>query len=139
VAGKALPNAADLDPVPHGDAPVSLCLLLSDSLSRSLASAVLTLLKSWPGLWGKGEHDGLGSIGPTTLETTGGDEIVCADTESVLGEQSEVFYRLKGARGTSEFLLSFTNCKEASGEEKECYSPVTKFPYTAVAPSRASN
>jgi hypothetical protein len=70
------------------------------------------------------EQDGAGSIGaPTVFETTGGSKIICANTESVLGEQAEVVYRFKGASSVSELLVRYTNCKEAGGEEKECYSP----------------
>jgi len=69
------------------------------------------------------EHNGRGSIGPTTFETTGGHEIICADTEDAHGHQTAVRYKLQAPNRVNEILLYFTNCKEAAGEHKECYSP----------------
>src|SRR3984885_7534881 len=69
------------------------------------------------------EQDGHGPIGPTTFETPGGNKIAGAHRENFRGDQAEVFYRFKGAQAVSEVFFHFTNCKEAGGEEKECYSP----------------
>jgi hypothetical protein len=70
-----------------------------------------------------GEHDGRGAIGPTTFETTGGHEIVCADTRAFFGEEAETEFKLAGRNAVTNVLVNLTNCKEAGGEEKECYSP----------------
>ncbi len=69
--------------------------------------------------------EALGSVGPTTLETTSGQKILCADTRSYYGEEPEmeVAFTPSGSINHDTVLITFTNCKEAGGEEKECYSP----------------
>ncbi len=67
--------------------------------------------------------DGPGHIGPTTIETTSGHQIYCADTTSVYNENPEVYVEIGSPNTVSPVLVSFTSCKEVGGESRECYSP----------------